>query len=239
MDSDPLTWPERPALLPSIITTDAAGKAARRELAVTPRAVGPFIVPKKVISDASRFLLATKRIPVTVDLQSLLISMMNDVSRFAVEEDLRLTVVHRLLDGMPDGEVVLVTHSLGSVATLQMLPYLPPTTVRLLITLGSPSALDQLQEQAHLAGSVAPSPADPVERWLNLVDVGDPVCLGPERRGRRRGRRTARSRLGRCPHREAVRPWKMVLIVAGVAAAATGAGILGGQLAGGTPAQLL
>jgi len=31
----------------------------------------------------------------------------------------------------------------------------------------------------------------------------------------------------------------MGLIVAGVAAAATGAGILGGQLAGGTPAQLL
>ena len=184
-DADDLTWPERPAVPLSSVEAYAARNAGLRELAVAPRTVGPFDVLNKGVREASRFLLTMRRIPVTVDLQSLLVRSMTDVSRFASDEVLRMAIVHRLLDGMPDGEVILVAHSLGTVATLEMLPYLPKTTtVRLLITLGSPAALDQLQEQTHLAGSRAPFPADRVDGWLNLVNPGDPVCLGAGLRAR-------------------------------------------------------
>ena len=180
-----LSWPGRPQVPVAAVKAYAARNAALRELAVAPRSVGAFDVLNKGIREASRVLLATKRIPVSVDLQSLLIRTMSDVRRFAAEEDLRLRIVHRLLAGMPEDEVVLIAHSLGTVAALEMLPYLPPaTTVRLLLTLGSPAALDQLQEQTQLAGSGAPFPADRVEAWLNLVNSGDPVCLGAGLRGR-------------------------------------------------------
>ncbi len=185
VDPAALTWPARPQVPVEAVRAYAARNAALRELAVAPRAVGAFDVLNKGIREASRVLLAMKRIPVTVDLQSLLIRTMTDVRRFASEESLRLCIVHRLLQGMPEGEVVLVAHSLGTVAALELLPYLPiTTTVRLLITLGSPAALDQLQEQTDLAGSGAPFPADRVEGWLNLVNSGDPVCLGAGLRGR-------------------------------------------------------
>lgn len=184
-DSDDLTWPDRPGVPLSSVESYAARNAALRELAVAPRPVGPFDLLNKGIREASRILLAMKRIPFTVDLQSLLVRLMTDVTRFASDEDLRMAIVHRLLDGIPDGDVVLVAHSLGSVATLEMLPYLPKTTtVKLLVTLGSPAALDQLRDQAHLAGSGAPFPADRVDAWLNLVNPGDPVCLGAGLRAR-------------------------------------------------------
>jgi hypothetical protein len=182
---DPLAYPSRAAVPVSSFETYAARNAALRELAVAPRTVGPFDLLNKGVRDASRILLTMRRIPVTVDLQSLVVKLMTDVTNFASDEDLRLRIVHRLLNGMPDGDVVLVAHSLGTVATLEMLPYLPETTtVRLLITLGSPAALDQLHERAHLAGSGAPFPADRVDSWLNLVNPGDPVCLGAGLRGR-------------------------------------------------------
>jgi hypothetical protein len=180
-----LTWPDRPAVPLSSVELYAARIAALRELAVTPRQVGAFDLLNKGIREASRILLMTKGIPVTVDVQSVMVTLMTDVTRFASNEDLRMLIVQRLLDGMPDGDVVLVAHSLGTVATLEMLPYLPrTTTVRLLLTLGSPAALDQLQERAHLAGAGAPFPADRVDSWLNLVNPGDPVCLGAGLRAR-------------------------------------------------------
>jgi hypothetical protein len=185
VESDTLTWPDRPAVPVSSFEAYALRNAALRELAVSPRTVGPFDLLNKGIREASRILLTMRRIPVTVDLQSLVVKLMTDVTRFASDEDLRLGIVHRLLEGIPDGDVVLVAHSLGTVATLEMLPYLPETTtVRLLITLGSPAALDQLHERAHLAGSGAPFPADRIDSWVNLVNPGDPVCLGAGLRGR-------------------------------------------------------
>lgn len=180
-----LTWPARPAVPLASIASYAARNAALRELAMAPRKVGPFDVLNRGVREASKVLLTMRRVPVTVDLQALLVRLMADVSRFASDEDLRRAIVHRLLEGMPDGDVVLVAHSLGTVATLELLPYLPvTTTVKLLITLGSPAALDQLQEQTQLAGSRAPFPADRVDAWLNLVNAGDPVCLGAGLRAR-------------------------------------------------------
>jgi hypothetical protein len=86
---------------------------------------------------------------------------------------------------MPQGEVVLIAHSLGSVAALSLLPYIPATTtIPLLITLGSPAALDELQAETLLAGTAqADFPADRVHAWLNLVNLWDPVCRGAGLRG--------------------------------------------------------
>lgn len=182
---DGSSWPSRPSVPINAIAEYAARNAPLRELAVKPKTVGHFDVLNRGIRGAVWFLLAPRGIPVTIDLQDWLVKRMEDVARFATDEGLRQAVVHRLLEQMPDGDVVLVGHSLGSVAVLEMLPYLPSTTtVRLLITIGSPAALDQLQEHTNLAGARSPFPADRVKMWLNLVNPGDPVCLGAGLRAR-------------------------------------------------------
>lgn len=76
------------------------------------------------------------------------------------------------------GEVVIVSHSLGTVVAFNLLRELAGAGVNvkvpLFATLGSPLAITEVKR--HVGGSFAiPSI---VGRWLNFYDKGDPVTLG-------------------------------------------------------------
>jgi pimeloyl-ACP methyl ester carboxylesterase len=74
---------------------------------------------------------------------------------------------------------VLVAHSLGSVVAYETLCAYPQLRTELLVTLGSPLAMqgvvfDRL-EPAPCYGRAARPPG--VGQWTNLADVGDPVAV--------------------------------------------------------------
>ena len=153
------------------------------ELSVKPAKVGVFELTDQLVGA-----LIAKRVPFVGGdtlLQGLAVRAMDDVHRYATDSALRRAILHRLLDQLPTGDVVLFAHSLGSVAALGMLPYISVATrVRLLVTLGSPAALEVLRKEALLAGTPqADFPSDRVGGWLNLTNSWDPVSLGAGLRG--------------------------------------------------------
>ncbi|MGI8794607.1 MAG: hypothetical protein ACR2H3_15775 [Acidimicrobiales bacterium] len=178
--------PDLPSVSLSAFEGFAATKSFLEQLVIKPPTMGLFDIADKLLSEA-----VGRKVPFATEgdgdalLQSLAVRVLGDVHRFATNGMLRRAIVHRLLDAMPQGDVVLIAHSLGSVAALSLLPYLPAaTTIPLLITLGSPAALDELQAETLLAGTAqADFPADRVHAWLNLVNRWDPVCRGAGLRG--------------------------------------------------------
>ena len=179
--NEPPPWPDRPPVPLEAFERFAARKSVLEQLTRRPPAVGKFDL---IDDQVSLFLRTLTRVKLGVDadlnVQDVFVHFLRDIRRYAQDTRLRRAVVHRLLDSMPDGEVVIIAHSLGTIAVLEMLPLLPVTTfVPLLITLGSPAAVDQLHENPKLAGTDrAEFPADRVGAWLNLVNTWDPVCLG-------------------------------------------------------------
>ena len=176
--------PDLPSVPLSAFDRFGATKSFLEQLVIEPPATGLYNIADRLISEA-----LARNVPLAPEgdalLQRLAVRVLDDVHRFATDSMLRRAIVHRLLDTMPQGDVVLIADSLGSVAALSCLPYLPAdTTIPLLITLGSPAAVDELQAETLLAGSAgADFPADRVHAWLNLVNVWDPVCRGAGLRG--------------------------------------------------------
>ena len=76
------------------------------------------------------------------------------------------------------GELVLVTHSLGTVIAFHLLRELEKTgsdvRVPLLVTLGSPLGVEAVKRSVDLPHL----PPANVAQWLNFYDRGDPVSLG-------------------------------------------------------------
>lgn len=94
------------------------------------------------------------------------------------ESDSRARVLRRVLDQIPpEGDIVLVGHSLGSVIAIDLVPRLPRTVnVRGLITLGSPAG-----HWKFMGGSdrlVLRKPANTVGWWVNFWSMGDPITSG-------------------------------------------------------------
>lgn len=193
----PDPWPEVHPVLEEAYQAFRVRRAALEDLASRPPSTGGF---ERINGVASA---AIKAVPLVVgaaggpggnvvgaavsnamaqsdvDIKGQFLNRMSDVVMFATDETLRQAVVHRILDGMPEGDVVVVAHSLGSVAVLEALPYLSPgTSIRLLVTIGSPAALVDLRVHTRLAGDKVPFPCDRVGLWLNLVNEGDPVTMG-------------------------------------------------------------
>ncbi|MFD8819784.1 trypsin-like serine peptidase [Streptomyces sp. NPDC059627] len=100
-----------------------------------------------------------------------------DVSRYLSAPGVRDAVLDTVLDTMPDrDELILVTHSLGTVVGLDLLGRLPNTIDRVLfVTLGSPLGMDAVNSRL-LAG--APHPPPGVHRWVNAWCPTDAVAIG-------------------------------------------------------------
>lgn len=73
---------------------------------------------------------------------------------------------------------IVIAHSLGSVVAYEALLELPPESVGLLLTVGSPLAMPDVIFDRVVAGAGRPArrPAS-VRRWINVADVGDPVAV--------------------------------------------------------------
>ncbi|MFD5179912.1 trypsin-like serine peptidase [Nocardia sp. NPDC058379] len=111
-------------------------------------------------------------------LDSLLIgAIFKDVAAYLDDEKVRKGVLDTVLVDMPtSGELVLVSHSLGTVVAMDLLTQLPrEVTVRLLVTAGSPLGLDGVYGKLLSGGPHRP---DRVGDWLNTWYAGDPIAIG-------------------------------------------------------------
>lgn len=99
-----------------------------------------------------------------------------DVRDYKRSEVARASALHAVLRWIPkNGHMILIGYSLGSVVAHDLLLRLPKgTTVDLLVTLGSPLAINGFGE-ARLKESF---PYDRVRAWVNLYDASDVVTVG-------------------------------------------------------------
>lgn len=98
-----------------------------------------------------------------------------DAAGYCASAERRNAIFARLLAEIPpNADLVIVAHSLGSVVAADLLYRLPEhTELRMLITLGSPLALEPLRK--HLARRRQRFPYEVVGPWINLCGTGDLV----------------------------------------------------------------
>ncbi len=111
-------------------------------------------------------------------LDALLISaIFADVAAYLDDDDVRKSVLETVLADTPtSGELILVSHSLGTVVAMDLLTQLPrELNVRLLVTAGSPLGLDAVYRKLLSGGATRP---ERVGDWLNTFYAGDPVAIG-------------------------------------------------------------
>jgi hypothetical protein len=84
----------------------------------------------------------------------------------------------RVSDAIPDGEpLIVVAHSLGTIVTYDVLASRADLDVRLLVTVGCPLGINNVQRRiGDRTGPPASIPAC-VDTWLNFADALDPVAL--------------------------------------------------------------
>ncbi|MFD0319324.1 trypsin-like serine peptidase [Streptomyces flavalbus] len=100
-----------------------------------------------------------------------------DVSRYLSDRTVRDTVLDTVLDTMPtSGELVLVTHSLGTVVGMDLISRLPDTLdLTLLVTAGSPLGMNAVNERLLAGGPHRPEKA---RQWFNAWCPTDAVAIG-------------------------------------------------------------
>ena len=107
----------------------------------------------------------------------LIMTRMPEIQRYRANADLRAAVRARCLEQLPEGDLLLIAHSLGSVVAYDLLHYLPASThIELLLTIGSPMA--RKPWRSTLAPYRGHFPTASVTTWLNLVNTGDWVTGG-------------------------------------------------------------
>ncbi|MFF4014805.1 trypsin-like peptidase domain-containing protein [Streptomyces sp. NPDC001843] len=112
------------------------------------------------------------------DLDALTISLVfRDVAAYLEDRRIRDDVLDCVLQTMPDaGEVVLVSHSLGTVVGMDLTTRLSPGVRALhLTTAGSPLGLDSVYSRLLIGGAKRP---DKVVDWLNAWCPTDAVAIG-------------------------------------------------------------
>ncbi|MEV0432239.1 serine protease [Nocardia sp. NPDC050413] len=104
-------------------------------------------------------------------------AIFKDVAAYLDDERVRKGVLDAVLADVPSGgELVLVSHSLGTVVALDLLTQLPQeVTVRMLVTAGSPLGLDGVYRKLLTGGANRP---ERVGEWLNTWYAGDPIAIG-------------------------------------------------------------
>ena len=99
-----------------------------------------------------------------------------DVAAYLDREQTRRSVLDTVLETVPaSGQLVLVSHSLGTVVAMDLLTKLPSElNVTMLITAGSPLGLDAVYKKLLVGGPNRPSGT---VDWLNTWYAGDPVAM--------------------------------------------------------------
>ncbi|MEU3933709.1 serine protease [Streptomyces sp. NPDC029044] len=104
-------------------------------------------------------------------------TFLRDVDLYLGDSAVRQAVLDSVLETMPaDGELVLVTHSLGTVVGMDLLTRLPESLDPvLLVTAGSPLGLDGVNERLLTRG---PHQPPRVRDWVNVWCPTDTVAIG-------------------------------------------------------------
>ncbi|MFE7393933.1 trypsin-like serine peptidase [Streptomyces sp. NPDC057582] len=102
---------------------------------------------------------------------------LRDVAAYLDDPGVRDAVLDCVLETMPtSGEVVLVTHSLGTVVGMDLITRLSPELdLTLLVTAGSPLGLDTVYSRLLVGGPKRP---ERVAHWLNAWSPTDAVAIG-------------------------------------------------------------
>jgi len=166
------------ALYQSLVAEAArrAGMPSTGELPATPREQERFGGIGSVVLDRLHDQLGW--IAARSGLDSLLIgAIFKDVAAYLDDEQVRKGVLDTVLADMPArGELVLVSHSLGTVVAMDLLTQLPrELDVSMLVTAGSPLGLDGVYRKLLGGGATRP---ERVGRWLNTWYAGDPIAIG-------------------------------------------------------------
>ncbi|MBC2900328.1 S1 family peptidase [Streptomyces cupreus] len=113
-------------------------------------------------------------------------AVFRDVARYLSDPRVRETVLDTVSATMPDsGELVFVTHSLGTVVGVDLMSRLPSGIDRaVLVTVGSPLGMDAVNSRL-LTGR--PHRPGNVRTWLNAWSPADAVAIGCPLRDRRWG----------------------------------------------------
>ncbi|WP_210586184.1 serine protease [Streptomyces sp. GESEQ-35] len=104
-------------------------------------------------------------------------TVFRDIAAYLDNKSVRDAVLDAVLADMPDdGEIVLVTHSLGTVVALDLFTRLHKrASVPLLVTAGSPLGLDAVYRRLLTGGPVRPGQ---VGVWINAWAAADAVAIG-------------------------------------------------------------
>jgi endonuclease G, mitochondrial len=100
-----------------------------------------------------------------------------DVAAYLDQGRIRDTVLTAVLDTFPAaGEVVLISHSFGTVVALDLITRLPANfAVPLLVTAGGPLGMDAVHKRLLTGG---PRKPDRVRDWVNAWCAADAVAIG-------------------------------------------------------------
>ncbi|GII94886.1 serine protease [Sinosporangium siamense] len=114
----------------------------------------------------------------TTGLDRLAIALIfRDVARYLDDSRVREAVLQSVFETMPtSGDMVLVSHSLGTVVAMDLLMQLDRhVNVGLLVTAGSPLGMDSVYRRLSTGGPKLP---DRVPLWFNTWCAIDPVSVG-------------------------------------------------------------
>ncbi|WP_327691062.1 MULTISPECIES: serine protease [unclassified Streptomyces] len=155
---------------------EAAAKVGMQE---EPGASDGLVVPLEGLDQlVGTFQHALTWLAATTDVDEWTIAtVFGDVSRYLSVPGVRDAVLDTVLETMPDqDELILVTHSLGTVVGVDLLSRLPAGIDRvLLVTVGSPLGMDAVNGRL-LAGGPHPPPG--VHQWVNAWCPTDAVAIG-------------------------------------------------------------
>ncbi|MEU1707852.1 serine protease [Streptomyces sp. NPDC005706] len=103
--------------------------------------------------------------------------VLRDVAAYLDDRPVRDAVLDSVLDTLPEeGEVILVSHSLGTVVGMDLTTRLSPALRTIhLTTVGSPLGLDSVYKRLLIGGPKRP---DVVADWLNGWSPSDAVAIG-------------------------------------------------------------
>jgi hypothetical protein len=104
-------------------------------------------------------------------------AIFRDVAAYLSSTTVRDAVLDTVLAGTPtSGEIVLVSHSLGTVVAMDLVTRLPDAIdVTLLVTAGSPLGMDTVFDRLLTKGPHRPSR---IGAWINVWSPADPVAIG-------------------------------------------------------------
>lgn len=108
-----------------------------------------------------------------------LIGNLKQVTRFLTDHPVKDTVLSRVHQEVGEDTRVLIGHSLGSVVAYEFLCRYQPSSVSLLVTLGSPLGIPNLVFDRLTPAPVRGAGAWPVgvTNWVNVADPDDVVAL--------------------------------------------------------------